>query len=155
MDLGKVYRKIWISKIVKTINKLGVLFFKRIFLGWDIVGATSYKLAVAGDEVVIESKESDKEALHQISLEIDEEIKDLTEDDGLELDDKKEKLLKRINDTAMKSYESALNSGLQTVKTALSKSTFDGDKDKHPDIIDSLHDKAEEIWKGGIINKID
>ncbi len=113
-----------------------------------------FNLKESDNEVIIKSKKRDKDALNKISNDINEEIKGITKDDKIEVRNKKKDLLKKINNTAMTSYDSALNSGLQTVKTALSKSTFDGDNEKHSGILDALNDKAEEIWKNDIINKI-
>ncbi len=128
-------------------------FIKRVY---DLVKEDQdFILRENDDEVIIESKERDKEALNEISSEINGEINQVTKDDELELELKKDEILKRINDTATNSYESALNSGLQTVKTALSKSTFDGDEKDHPGVIDKLKEIAERIWTNDIVKEIE
>ncbi|MEW7281338.1 hypothetical protein ABW636_22350, partial [Aquimarina sp. 2201CG1-2-11] len=63
-------------------------------------------------------------------------------------------ILKRINTTGEKAYESALLSGIETVKAALSKSTFDGDIGTHASKIRELKSKAKEIWIEKIVKPI-
>ena len=60
--------------------------------------------------------------------------------EGLELEDKKIETLKQINDTADKAYKSAVIVGLQTVRSALDKSSLDGDKKDHPLALEKLKD---------------
>ena len=82
---------------------------------------------------------------------MEKEVEIVTEFEKL---DKEEEILQRINDTVSLAYESALNSGLQTVKAALSKSTFDGDKAKHSDTLNKLKAFAKKIWTNKIVKDI-
>ncbi|MEW7281331.1 hypothetical protein ABW636_22310 [Aquimarina sp. 2201CG1-2-11] len=63
-------------------------------------------------------------------------------------------ILKRINTTGEKAYESALLSGIETVKAALSKSTFDGDINTHNKAIVKLKVLAEKVWARKIVKEI-
>ena len=80
--------------------------------------------------------------------------KEVSETSVLKKKLKKEEILQRINDTVSLAYESALNSGLQTVKAALSKSTFDGDPNEHDNQLKKMKKFAGEIWEQMIVTKI-
>lgn len=123
-------------------------FIKKIF---SLTKNGGFEIKADTEKFVIKSNGEDKEALNDLIATTRKEISDI---EALELEIKQDEILKRINDTTRKAYESALISGIATVRAALSKSTFDGDKGKHKDKLTDLEAKAEDIWEEKIIQTI-
>lgn len=126
-------------------------FIKKVY---EMTNANEFKIITTDQNLVVESKDSDKEALKSISALLNSELSGADALEGRELKLKKSNVLKQINDTAKNAYNSALTTGLQTVKAALTKSDVDGNEADHPKALDKLKALANKIWLNNIVHEI-
>jgi len=126
-------------------------FIKEVYL---IAKGKGFSITDNEEGLVIKSEDNNENALKDITKGISSEINKNGKLSSRNLRIKQKEILKQINDTAENAYESALISGLQTVKTSLSKSTFDGETKTHATAIKNLKKLANDIWRKNIIKRI-
>ncbi len=108
-----------------------------------------------GQELVVKSEGNDREALNEISVDLDNRIENTVNLSRRGLNEKKREIKELINNTAKNAYNSALTSGLQTVRAALNSSDKDGDKANYPNALSQLERLADRVWNNNIVKQID
>lgn len=105
------------------------------------------------DGFIIKSKDRDDNALEKIIIAVNEKINSFGGNER-RIDKDKEHILRLINKTAEEGFNSALVSGLSTVKAALSESKVDGTKEEHQQALKKLKTLAKDVWSEHLIKDI-
>lgn len=121
---------------------------------YELTKTDGFKAKDSTTEFLIKSDESNDDALQDISLDLEKQLDVASSMGDREFDTKKDEIVTLINNTTKNAFESALTSGLKTVKEAMKAGDLDGKEESQTKALKKLKSLAIDIWTNNIVEKI-
>ena len=121
---------------------------------YELTKTDGFKVKETTSEFLVKSDESNENALNDISVDLEKQMQKASQSGEREFETKKTEIVTLINNTVKNSFESALSSGLKTVKEAMAAGDLDGDENSQKKALKKLKSLAIDVWGNNIIGKI-